>query len=110
MSAIRVLLRYHYFQPVDGRFQYRGHVVEQHPSAFSLIYSGVIPSEEEESTDEILERLLLRHGTALRPHSRDFRPIGAGDLLEVTGRGTWQVLPNGFRSMKFERLTAGAAN
>ena len=110
MSAIRVLLRYHYFQPVNGRFLYRGQATEQHPSAFSLVYSGVIPSDEDESTEEILERLLLRHGTVLRPHSRDFRPIGAGDLLEVTGRGTWQVLPTGFRSMGIEQLTASLPN
>lgn len=110
MSALRVLLRYHYFQPVDGRFLYRGHSVEPPSSTFSLIYSGVIPSGEEESTEEILERLLLRHSAALRPHSREFRPIGAGDLLEVSGRGTWQVLPSGFRSMNVEALAAGAPN
>ena len=110
MPSIRVLLRYHYFQPVNGRFVFRRATTEGNPTVFSLIYSGMIPTEEHESTEEILERLLLRHGTDLRPHPRDYRPIGAGDLLEITGRGTWQVMPTGFRSMNCVQLPAGVPN
>lgn len=106
MPVPRVLLRYHYFQPADGRSRPRGGPAGGDSRPFALIYSGVIPTAEDEPTQEILERLLLRHGTELRPHPRELRPIGTGDVLDLAGRGRWQVLPTGFRVVSSEPLLA----
>lgn len=94
-----VLQRYRYFQPMDGRFRYRDAGPEAGGTALSLVYSGMIPTGEEETAEEVLERLVLRHASDLRPHSRDLRPLGAGDVLDLAGRGIWQVLPIGFREL-----------
>lgn len=104
-----LLQQYRYFQPIGGR-QRRIEGVEPGCTAFSLVYSGMIPAADEESTEEILERLVLRHGSETRPHARDFRPVGAGDVFDLTGRGLWQVLPVGFRPVLSQRPEAGAAN
>ncbi len=105
-----MLQRYRYFQPVDGRFHYYSSTTGRDGIAFCLVYSGVIPTGDEEPMEEILERLLLRHASELRPQGRGSRPVGAGDVFDLSGRGLWQVLPIGFRAVEQERLALEAAN
>lgn len=105
-----VLQSYRYFQPIDSRFRYVDAATRQGCTAFALLYSGVIPVAPEEPTEEVLERLLLRHGSETRPHAREFRPVAAGDVFDLSGRGLWQVLPIGFRALKQAEVETGAAN
>lgn len=107
---MRVLLRYHYFQPADGRYRHPHGSTDGGRRNLALIYSGVIPTEAEEPTEEILERLFLRHSTELRPDPRQARPIGVGDVLELVGRGPWQVLPSGFRPLDCDRIVPAPVN
>jgi hypothetical protein len=107
---MRVLQHYRYFQPADGRFRYYDPATGQDCTGFSLVYSGAIPTDASEPPEELLERLLLRHASELRPQGRELRPVGAGDVFDLTGRGVWQVLPIGFRAVQSGRIELGAAN
>lgn len=105
-----LLQRYRYFQPLDGRFVLPEAATIPGTTAFSLVYSGMIPAAADEPVEEVLERLLLRHASELRPHGREYRPVGAGDVFDLSSFGLWQVLPIGFRALRPERLEAGVAN
>jgi hypothetical protein len=102
-----MLLRYRYFQPIDGRFHYGGS--DDLPPAFSLLYAGSIPAEEDEATEEVLERLWARHTSELRPHGPGERPLGTGDVIDLGPRGLWQVGSFGFRALSPEELRGRAA-
>ena len=93
-----MLLRYRYFQPFGGRFHYDSDSGDR--PAFTLAYSGSIPAGENESTDDVLERLWLRHTTELRPQAREIRPLGTGDVFDLGERGVWQAVALGFRAVE----------
>lgn len=97
------LIGYRYFQPVDGRFHYAVDPAAELPD-YALLYSGKIPAAEDETTEEVLDRLVARHSSSVRPHGRGARPCGTGDVLDLGPRGFWQVLGCGFRSVAPERL------
>ena len=102
-----MLFRYRYYQPLGGRFHYHGGSAET--PVFTLAYAGSIPAEEEEPTEEVLERIWLRHTSELRPHGRGERPLGTGDVLDLGDRGVWQLLPLGFRPLTRADLRVEAA-
>lgn len=97
-----MLLRYRYLQPLGGRFHY-GRDAGDTP-AFRLVYAGSIPAGEEEATEEVLERLWLRHSSELSPLGRAERLFGTGDALDLGERGIWQAVPLGFRALAREQL------
>ena len=90
-----MLLRYRYLRPVGGGYYYAG--AGESP-VFALAYAGSIPAGEGEATEEVLERLWLRHTSELRPQGRD-RPFGTGDVLDLGERGIWQAVSLGFRAL-----------
>jgi hypothetical protein len=102
-----MLFRYRYYQPVGGRFHYPGGSADA--PTFVLAYAGSIPVEEEEATEDVLDRIWLRHASELRPHGRGERPLGTGDVLDLGERGVWQALPLGFRAVSREELRVEAA-
>src|SRR5689334_8200411 len=91
-----MLLRYRYLQPTGGGFHYGAST--ESPS-YRLAYAGSIPAAADEPTEEVLERLWLRHSSDLRPQARGERPFGTGDVLDLGDRGIWQAIPLGFRSL-----------
>ncbi|MBW3628684.1 MAG: hypothetical protein KY464_05225 [Gemmatimonadetes bacterium] len=97
-----MLLRYRYFQPIGGLFHYQGGGAAN--PEFALIYAGSIPVGEADDTEEVLERLWLRHTAELRPHGRAERPLGTGDVLDLGERGLWQASSLGFRALTREEL------
>lgn len=107
---MQVLQHYRYFQPADGRLRYQDPATGQDCTAFALVYRGAIPADASEPPEEILERLLLRHASRQRPQGRELRPVGAGDVFDLVGRGIWQVLPIGFRAVQTGPIEVGAAN
>jgi len=98
------LLRYHYYCPADRREVPRG-VADSTAAAYELIYSGMIPARDDETTEEVLERLVMRHSAEIRPPTMQARTIQCGDVLDLMGRGLWEVRPTGFRLL----TGAGAA-
>lgn len=97
------LLGYRYFQPADGRYHYASEAGGELPD-YALLYAGKIPAAQDETTEELLDRLLMRHSSPVRPHGRNARAVGTGDVLDLGPRGFWQVLSCGFRSLPPERL------
>jgi hypothetical protein len=103
-----MLLRYHYYQPAGGRYHYASESATDTP-VFSLVYSGSIPAPAGEETEEVLERLWLRHSSEMRPQGRGVRPVGTGDVLDLGERGIWQVVSLGFRALGADQLRVEAA-
>ena len=97
-----MLLRYRYLQPIGGGFHYHGGSADG--PEFALVYAGSIPVHDTDATEEVLERLWLRHTTELRPHGRGERPLGTGDVLDLGDRGLWQAVSLGFRALTREEL------
>ena len=90
-----MLLRYRYLQPLGGAP--RGDAARL--PAFRLAYAGCMPADADEATEEVLERLWLRHSSELRPQGRGERPFSTGDVLDLGERGIWRAVPLGFEAL-----------
>jgi hypothetical protein len=96
-----MLIRYRYMQPLGGTYL-ASPGSEAQLASFGLLYAGAIPASDDETTDDVLERLCERHSSELRPHERRFRPLGVGDVFDLGERGTWRVLRRGFELVSQE--------
>ena len=100
-------IRYRYFQPADGGYHYG--TGPDSVTSYTLAYAGSIGTTPSEPTEEVLERLWVRHTSDLRPHGFARRTLGTGDLLDLGERGVWQADTRGFRPFPKERLRVGSA-
>lgn len=100
-------LRYRYFQPADGAYHYR--TGSDGVTSYILAYAGSIGTSPNEPTEELLERLWVRHTSDLRPHGFARRTLGTGDLLDLGERGVWQADSRGFCRFPKEKLKVGSS-
>ena len=95
-------IRYRYFQPASGGFHYSSD--PEAGCAYVLAYAGSIGTAPNEPTDEVLERLWMRHTSDRRPHGYARRALGTGDVLDLGDRGLWRADTRGFRPVPKDAL------